>query len=104
MPTAVVPHLAHAARVLRCYIRAAGTWHAFCTTHSKNDDAALGGTGGDEPASGAGPRGHGLTSEARHAARKGRRMRYYIATPLAPREALEQALAAFGPGGLGLQL
>jgi hypothetical protein len=32
------------------------------------------------------------------------RMRYQVATPLAPREALEQALTAFGPGGLGLQL
>src|SRR5262245_13271232 len=31
-------------------------------------------------------------------------MRYYVATPFAPRAALKQALAAFGPGGLGLQL
>ena len=31
-------------------------------------------------------------------------MRYHVTTSLAPREALEQALADFGPGGLGLQL
>ena len=31
-------------------------------------------------------------------------MRYQVITPLTPREALEQALADFGPGGLGLQL
>jgi hypothetical protein len=31
-------------------------------------------------------------------------MRYQVTTPLTPREALEQALADFGPGGLGLQL
>ncbi len=30
-------------------------------------------------------------------------MRYQVTTPLTPREALEQALADFGPGGLGLQ-
>ena len=32
------------------------------------------------------------------------RMRYQVTTPLTPGEALEQALADFGPGGLGLQL
>src|ERR687888_793163 len=37
-------------------------------------------------------------------ARKGMHMRYQVTTPLTPREALEQALADFGPGGLGLQL
>jgi hypothetical protein len=37
-------------------------------------------------------------------ARKGDIMRYEVTTPLTPREALEQALADFGPGGLGLQL
>jgi hypothetical protein len=37
-------------------------------------------------------------------ARKGDAMRYQVTTPLTPREALEQALADFGPGGLGLQL
>jgi hypothetical protein len=31
-------------------------------------------------------------------------MRYQVTTPLTPREALEQALADFGPSGLGLQL
>jgi hypothetical protein len=31
-------------------------------------------------------------------------MRYQVTTTLTPREALEQALADFGPGGLGLQL
>jgi hypothetical protein len=31
-------------------------------------------------------------------------MRYAVITPLTPREALEQALADFGPGGLGLQI
>jgi hypothetical protein len=31
-------------------------------------------------------------------------MRYQVTTPLTPREALEQALADFGPAGLGLQL
>ena len=31
-------------------------------------------------------------------------MRYEVSTELTPREALEQALAAFGPGGLGLQI
>jgi hypothetical protein len=31
-------------------------------------------------------------------------MRYQVTTPLTPRAALAQALAAFGPGGLGLQL
>jgi hypothetical protein len=31
-------------------------------------------------------------------------MQYQVTTPLTPREALEQALAAFGPSGLGLQL
>ena len=31
-------------------------------------------------------------------------MRYQVTTPLTPRAALEQALAAFGPGGLGLQV
>jgi hypothetical protein len=31
-------------------------------------------------------------------------MRYHVTTPLTPREALEQAIADFGPGGLGLQL
>ena len=31
-------------------------------------------------------------------------MRYQVTTPLTPREALEQALADFGPGGLELQL
>ena len=31
-------------------------------------------------------------------------MRYQVTTLLTPREALEQALADFGPGGLGLQL
>src|SRR2546422_11453916 len=31
-------------------------------------------------------------------------MRYQVTTPLTPREALEQALADFGPGGVGLQL
>ena len=31
-------------------------------------------------------------------------MRYQVTTSLTPREALEQALADFGPGGLGLQL
>ena len=31
-------------------------------------------------------------------------MRYQVTTPLTPREALEQALTDFGPGGLGLQL
>ena len=31
-------------------------------------------------------------------------MRYAVTTPLTPREALEQALADFGPGGLGLQI
>ena len=31
-------------------------------------------------------------------------MRYQVTTPRTPREALEQALADFGPGGLGLQL
>ena len=30
-------------------------------------------------------------------------MRYQVTTPLTPREALEQALADFGPGGLGPQ-
>ena len=30
-------------------------------------------------------------------------MRYQVTTTLTPREALEQALADFGPGGLGLQ-
>jgi hypothetical protein len=30
-------------------------------------------------------------------------MRYQVTTPLTPREALEQALADFGSGGLGLQ-
>src|SRR5438067_12816774 len=36
--------------------------------------------------------------------KKGRSMRYQVTTPLTPREALELALADFGPGGLGLQL
>src|SRR2546428_13159530 len=36
--------------------------------------------------------------------KKGRPMRYQVTTPLTPREALELALADFGPGGLGLQL
>jgi len=31
-------------------------------------------------------------------------MRYQVTTPLTPRAALEQALADFGPGGLGLQI
>jgi hypothetical protein len=31
-------------------------------------------------------------------------MRYQVTTSRTPREALEQALADFGPGGLGLQL
>ena len=31
-------------------------------------------------------------------------MRYEVTTTLTPREALEQALADFGPGGLGLQI
>jgi hypothetical protein len=31
-------------------------------------------------------------------------MRYQVTTTYTPREALEQALADFGPGGLGLQL
>lgn len=31
-------------------------------------------------------------------------MRYEVVTALTPREALEQALADFGPGGLGLQV
>jgi hypothetical protein len=31
-------------------------------------------------------------------------MRYQVTTRLTPREALEQALADFGPGGLGLQI
>lgn len=31
-------------------------------------------------------------------------MRYQVTIPLTPREALEQALADFGPSGLGLQL
>ena len=31
-------------------------------------------------------------------------MRYEVGTELTPREALEQALAAFGPGGLGLHI
>jgi hypothetical protein len=31
-------------------------------------------------------------------------MRYQVTTPLTPREALEQALADFGPGGLGLHI
>jgi hypothetical protein len=31
-------------------------------------------------------------------------MRYQVTTPRTPREALEQAIADFGPGGLGLQL
>ena len=31
-------------------------------------------------------------------------MRYQVITTLTPREALEQALADFGPGGLGLQI
>ena len=31
-------------------------------------------------------------------------MRYQVTTTLTPREALEQALANFGPGGLGLQI
>jgi hypothetical protein len=31
-------------------------------------------------------------------------MRYQVTTSLMPREALEQALTEFGPGGLGLQL
>jgi hypothetical protein len=31
-------------------------------------------------------------------------MRYQVTTSLTPREALEQALTEFGPGGLGLQL
>ena len=31
-------------------------------------------------------------------------MRYQVPTPLTPREALEQALADFGPSGLGLQI
>jgi hypothetical protein len=31
-------------------------------------------------------------------------MRYQVITSLTPREALEQALADFGPGGLGLQI
>jgi hypothetical protein len=31
-------------------------------------------------------------------------MRYQVTTSLTPREALEQALADFGPSGLGLQL
>jgi len=30
-------------------------------------------------------------------------MRYQVITALTPREALEQALTDFGPGGLGLQ-
>src|SRR2546429_7843624 len=35
---------------------------------------------------------------------QGERMRYQVTTSRTPREALEQALADFGPGGLGLQL
>ena len=31
-------------------------------------------------------------------------MRYQTTTPLTPRQALEQALVDFGPGGLGLQI
>ena len=31
-------------------------------------------------------------------------MRYQVITTLTPRQALEQALADFGPGGLGLQI
>jgi len=31
-------------------------------------------------------------------------MRYQVITALTPRQALEQALADFGPGGLGLQI
>jgi len=31
-------------------------------------------------------------------------MRYQVTTTCTPREALERALADFGPGGLGLQL
>lgn len=31
-------------------------------------------------------------------------MRYGVVTELTPRQALEQALADFGPGGLGLQI
>jgi len=31
-------------------------------------------------------------------------MRYGVVTALTPREALEQAIAAFGPGGRGLQI
>jgi len=31
-------------------------------------------------------------------------MRYQTTTELTPRQALEQALAAFGPGGVGLQI
>jgi hypothetical protein len=31
-------------------------------------------------------------------------MRYAVTTTLTPREALEQALTDFGPGGLGLQI
>jgi hypothetical protein len=31
-------------------------------------------------------------------------MRYEVATELTPRQALERALAEFGPGGLGLQM
>jgi hypothetical protein len=31
-------------------------------------------------------------------------MRYQVTTTRTPREALEQALTAFGPGGLGLQV
>ena len=31
-------------------------------------------------------------------------MRYQVTTALTPREALEQALADFGPGGLGVQI
>jgi hypothetical protein len=31
-------------------------------------------------------------------------MRYQVTTPMTPRDVLEQALADFGPGGLGLPL
>jgi hypothetical protein len=31
-------------------------------------------------------------------------MRYQVTTPLTPCKALEQALAAFGPGGVGFQI
>ena len=31
-------------------------------------------------------------------------MRYQVTTTLTPRQALEQALAEFGPGGVGLQI